>query len=424
MTQAGLTRRTLLRAASALPLVPLGACAAPLSLSLPAPLATALDRPDELAAALKGKRVALLTHAAGVDRRGRRSIDVIAALPGTRLAAIWSPEHGLAATAAAGDHVGDGRDGATGVPIHSLYGERRAPTPAMVRDIDAIFIDLQDVGTRPYTYASTLLGVLEVAAASRTQIWVNDRPNPLGGVEMEGPVLDPALRSFVGAWPIPLRHGMTLGELALMMNGERVDGEPAIAAPLTIFKMTGWTRAMDAEAFGASALPFIPPSPNLRSPRAMLAYAGTVLFEGTSVSEGRGTDAPFEMIGAPFLDRATLAANMPPDLLPGATLESVQFVPTTSRYKGERCGGLRMTITDPQTFRPVRTALTLIALLMRLYSDKAGFLAGNPPFFDRLSGQSWVREGLLQGASADDLEARSRNDRAAFAVRREPFLLY
>lgn len=224
------TRRNLLGAAAAA--LPLTACA-----SLPplpdagayddvTPLTTALDRPDELAALLKGKRVAILTHAAGVDRFGQRSIDVLAALPGVNLTAIWSPEHGLAGTVAAGDHVGDSRDTATGLPVHSLYGATRTPTRAMLDAVDVIFIDLQDVGVRPYTYISTIAEILKVAGPARKAIFLNDRPNPLGGERMEGPVLDMALASFVGVHPVPLRHGLTMGELARMINVEAKHNAP------------------------------------------------------------------------------------------------------------------------------------------------------------------------------------------------------
>lgn len=420
------TRRHILGAGA---ILPLAGCVKPIAPSsfdkrARSPLATALDHVDDVVAALEGKRVAILTHAAGIDQAGRRSIDVLAKVPRVRLTAIWSPEHGLAGAAAAGDHVGDGRDAITGLPVHSLYGARKTPTPAMLAAVDAVFVDLQDVGTRPYTYASTMLEVLKAAAASRTSIFVNDRPNPLGGVQMEGPVLDVSLRSFVGAWPIPLRHGLTFGELARMMNGERLAGSAPIEAALTVLPMHGWRRDRGAEAFGADGLPFLPPSPNLRSLDAILAYAGTVLFEGTSVSEGRGTAAPFLTLCAPFLEAGRLNAQLGPDALQGAILHYDNVVPTAARYAGEPCGAIHIRINEPVRYRPVEAALTLIAALLKIYPDKMRFLEGTPPFFDRLSGDAKLRDALQNGVRADALVQGWQESLIAFAERRKAWLLY
>ena len=419
-------RRQILGAAAALPLA---GCAK--TIAFPSGhtaaqdrLTTALDRPDDLLAALGGKHVAILTHAAGIDRTGRRSIDVLAGLPGIKLTAIWSPEHGLAGVAAAGDHIGDGRDAVTGLPVHSLYGARKAPTRTMLEAVDAVFVDLQDVGTRPYTYASTMFEVLKAASATATPIFVNDRPNPLGGVVMEGPMLDPALSSFVGVWPIPLRHGLTLGELARMMNGEKMGGSAPIGAALTILPMQGWRRDMGAQAFGAGGLPFVPPSPNLRTMDAALAYAGTVLFEGTTVSEGRGTDAPFLTLCAPFLAADRLQQEIGANPIAGAILHYDTLVPLAARYKGERCGAIHIRVTNPARYRPVEAALHLIAALLRLYPDKMCFLGGKPPFFDRLSGNAQLRESLKKGVGIDAIIGGWQEPLSAFAVRRKPWLLY
>lgn len=417
-----MTRRTVLGASMILPLSACAARASALGDGV-TPITTALDRPAELSAALKGKRVAILTHAAGVDRLGRRSIDILAKLPGVKLTAIWSPEHGLAGQAAAGDHVSDGRDGATGLPIHSLYGKARAPGAAMLDAIDIIFIDLQDVGVRPYTYISTVAEVLKAAGPAGKAVFLNDRPNPLGGAQMEGPVLDPKLTSFVGVHPVPLRHGMTMGELARMINAEA-----GHKADLTILPVQGWNRLMSAEAFRPGALPFAAPSPNLRSVEAIFAYAGTVLFEGTTISEGRGTDAPFQTIGAPFMERDRLAAAIPPDFLPGAMVDCVSFIPGASRYKGETCSGVSIMALDTENYRPVEAALTLLARFITLYPDKAGFLdaasPGKPLFFDLLMGDASVRPALLEGISVADITARWQPALTTFAERRTPYLLY
>lgn len=430
------TRRALLTASA---LLPLAACVSPRLSACGAeceapntkhvtPMTTGIDRPDELVRLLGGKRTAILTHAAGIDRYGRRSIDVLRRLPGVELSAIWSPEHGLSGQAAAGDLVGDALDAESNLYVFSLYGKNRRPSRAMLEMVDAIFIDLQDVGARPYTYISTIAEILSAAGQAGKAVILNDRPNPLGGEAMEGPVLDPKLASFIGVHPVPLRHGMTIGELAKMINVEA-----GHKASLTVMPVGNWQRGtLTADIFNppspsAYALPFEAPSPNLRSTDAILAYAGTVLVEGTTLSEGRGTEAPFEMIGAPFLEAAKLRSEIPADLIPGATLEVVQFTPTTSKYKGEGCRGLRIRNMSPPTYEPVSAALTLIAALHKLYPDKVTFLPAAPgkaPFFDLLIGQDWVRDAILKGTSVADMESRWKPDLAAFAKRRVPYLLY
>ena len=421
-----MTRRALLGASAALPLT---ACAARALGTGVIPMTTGLDRPAELAAGLRGKRIAILTHAAGVDRFEKRSIDVLAAISGVKLTAIWSPEHGLTGQAAAGDHVADGRDAVTGLPIHSLYGKSRAPNAAMLEATDAIFIDLQDVGVRPYTYVSTVAEVLRAASSAGKAVILNDRPNPLGGEVMEGPVLDPKLSSFVGVHPVPLRHGMTIGELAQMINVEA-----GYKTDLTVLRIGEWPRHMlTADMFNPPspytyALPFVPPSPNLRSTDAIFAYAGAVLFEGTTISEGRGTDMPFQTIGAPFMERDKLAAAIPPDFLPGAMLDVVSFIPEASRYKGQKCNGISIMALNSTNYRSVEAALTLLATFIKLYPGKAGFLApvspGKTPFFDLLMGDASVRPALLSSTSVADIVARWQPGLAAFAERRKPYLLY
>lgn len=425
-----MTRRTLLGASLVLPfgVAVTGASQAKgisgqrLTPTLTPTLTTSLDRPDELVALLRGKRVAILTHAAGVNRFGQRSIDVLRRLPGVRLTSIWSPEHGLAGQAAAGEHVSDDRDAESGLPIFSLYGKSNRPSRVMLEMADVIFVDLQDVGVRPYTYISTVAEVLKAAAQAGKPIFLNDRPNPLGGGVMEGPVLDPKLASFVGVHPVPLRHGMTIGELAQMIN---VEAEHK--ADLKVLPVGGWERHMSAQAFMPDQLPFVAPSPNLRSVEAIFVYAGTVLFEGTTITEGRGTDTPFQTIGAPFMEAEKLAAAIPPHFLAGAELDVVRFIPTASRYKGEACSGVAIQALDTETYRPIHAALALLATMLKLYPGKADFLASPPvktPFFDLLIGQDWVRDALRKGASANDLESRWQVDLAAFAERRTPYLLY
>lgn len=422
------SRRALLGAMAALPLLGTGAAVHalsavpapqpdPLPSPNPAPLTTGIDRLDQLAALTGTDRLALLTHAAGVDREGRRSADVLAGDPRFRLAALWSPEHGFAASAAAGAHVGDGTDAATGLPVLSLYGARRAPDAAMLDGIDTIIIDLVDVGARPYTYVSTVKAVLAAAAGRR--VILIDRPNPVGGVVMEGPVLDPALASFVGAHPVALRHGMTLGELAMMINDEA-----GIGAALTIVPVMGWQRADGTGVMVDGRLPFVPPSPNLRAPSAILGYSGMVLVEGTNLSEGRGTDRPFETIGAPWIKTDELAEALWRTPINGVEVTRTGFTPATSKFAGEACEGVELWAEDRRGFRAVTMALTLLTTVARLYPRDFAFLTGAPPFFDRLAGQGWLRDMLLAGAPVAEMEGRWADGLAAFAARRAAYLLY
>lgn len=401
------------------------AMAAPVLSATPAsddsePLLTGLERlTGDRATLIDGKRIALLTHAAAVDRHGVRSVDRLAAASHTRLSLLLSPEHGLDSRAAAGAPVGHGSDAATGLPVHSLYGPSRAPDPALFDGIDAVVVDLQDCGARPFTYSSTLAALLRVAAQTRTPVIVADRPNPLGGEQMEGPMLDPALASFVGAHDVPLRHGLTIGELAGMINREA-----GLGADLHIAAMRGWHRRDGFEPFLAGQPPFVPPSPNLRSPSAIVTYPGTVLIEGLNVSEGRGSDRPFETIGAPFIKGEALAAALTQAELAGVGFDPAVFTPTASKYAGQPCQGVDIWASESAAFRPVRTGLTIISTLLRLYPGEARFLDGSPPFFDRLIGQSWVRPALLDGTPIASLEARWQDGLDRFAERRRPFLLY
>jgi uncharacterized protein YbbC (DUF1343 family) len=401
------------------------AVAAPLLSATPARsdpelLLTGLERlTGDQASLLNGKRIALLTHAAAIDGQGVRSVDRLAASSHARLSLLLSPEHGLDSRAAAGAPVGHGTDAATGLPVHSLYGPSRAPDPGLFDGIDAVVVDLQDCGARPFTYSSTLAALLRVAAQTRTQIIVTDRPNPLGGVQMEGPMLDPALASFVGAHDVPLRHGLTFGELAGMINREA-----GIGADLHIVPMRGWKRDDGFEPFLAGHLPFFPPSPNLRSPSAVTTYPGTVLIEGTNISEGRGTDRPFETIGAPFIKSEQLVTALLESGLGGIGFDPVEFTPDTSKFAGQMCQGVSLWASESVSFLPVRTGLTILATLLRLYPDQTHFLSGNPPFFDRLIGQAWVRPALLDGTAVATIEAQWQDGLARFAERRTPFLLY
>ncbi|MFT3668289.1 MAG: DUF1343 domain-containing protein [Pseudoxanthomonas sp.] len=365
---------------------------------------------------LRGKRVGLVTNATGVDRELRSDVDRFAGRKDFTLVALFGPEHGVRGDVQAGDHVASARDAATGLPVHSLYGEHREPTPAMLAGIDVLVFDVQDVGTRFYTYPYTLAGVMRAAKRAGIPVVVADRPDPLGGVHVEGPVLDPALASFVGQFPIPIRHGMTLGELATLFN--RAFG---IGADLQVVTMQGWRRGDDP---WRGALPWVPPSPNMPTPDTALVYPGMGLLEGTNVSEGRGTTRPFETVGAPWVDAQALAARLNAMDLPGVRFRPTWFTPTFSKHAGKACAGVQLHVTDPAAFRPVRTGLAVLKALHDQHPKDFAFLPGEPPFFDRLAGVGDLRAAIVRGDTLEAIEAGWQRELTAFDTLRRQHLLY
>jgi uncharacterized protein YbbC (DUF1343 family) len=366
---------------------------------------------------LQGKRVALLTNQTGVDRKGHSSVDLLRAQSGFTLVALFSPEHGVRGEAQAGEKVASGVDARTGLPIHSLYGETKIATPEMMAGIDVMLVDLQDVGTRFYTYSSTLLYMLRAAEREGVEVIVLDRPNPQGGVMIEGPVLEPAFTSFVGSFVMPVRHGMTLGELAQMFVGEE-----KLRTRLRVIAMRGWTRAM--HPYFAWDLPWVPPSPNMLSPKTASVYPGTALFEGTNISEGRGSAKPFEYIGAPFIDGAALAERMNAADLPGVAFKPASFTPTFSKFAGQACHGVWVIPTDRRTFMPFRTGVALVKAVHDLYPGQFQFGAGEPAFFDLLAGTDAVRKGILAGQDVESIEQQWQARLAGFGAMRARYLIY
>ncbi len=306
---------------------------------------------------LAGMRIGLVTNHTGRNRNGKPTIDVLRDAPGVKLSALFSPEHGIRGTV--DDKVTDSRDERTGLPIYSLYGASRRPQPEQLKELDAIVFDIQDIGTRFYTYISTLGYVLEEASKAKLPVFVLDRPNPLGGVDVEGPVADPDKLSFTGYHTIPVRHGMTVGELARLFNDER-----KIGCDLRVVEMDGWRRAMWWDATG---LVWVNPSPNMRSLSAATLYPGVGLLERTNVSLGRGTDTPFEVVGAPWLDGQRLAAHLNARRLAGVRFVPLRFTPDDSVFKGEELGGVNIIVTDRAQFQPVLTGLEIASALRRLY---------------------------------------------------------
>ena len=366
---------------------------------------------------LKGKRVALLTNQTGVDRKGVSNVDLLRAHPSINLVALFSPEHGVRGAAQAGEKVASGIDPKSGLPVHSLYGETKMPTAKMMQGIDIVLVDLQDVGTRFYTYASTLLYMLRAAETSGSEVIVLDRPNPQGGVMIEGPVLEPAFASFVGSYAVPVRHGMTFGELAQMFVGE-----DRLRTRLRVIPMRGWSR--DLAPYLAWDLPWVPPSPNMLSPRTAAVYPGTALFEGTNISEGRGSEKPFEYIGGPFIDGAALAQRLHAMGLPGVDFKPVSFTPDFSKYAGQHCHGVWVILTNNKTFQPFRTGIALVKTVHDMYPDKFEFRPGAPSFFDQMAGTDSVRKGILDGKSVSDIERQWQDGLNAFMHVRARYLMY
>jgi uncharacterized protein YbbC (DUF1343 family) len=309
---------------------------------------------------LAGLRIGLITNQTGRDRTGRSTIDVLYKAPGVKLVALFSPEHGI--RGAADEKVSDSKDEQTGLPIYSLYGETRRPKPEQLQDLDAVVFDIQDIGTRFYTYISTLGYVMEEAAKAQRPVFVLDRPNPIGGVDVEGPVADADKLSFTAYHRIPVRPGMTIGELAKLFNQQR-----NIGCDLRVVEMSGWKRAM---WFDETNLSWVNPSPNMRSLTEATLYPGVGLLETTNVSVGRGTDTPFEVVGAPWIDGQQLASYLNSQKIAGVRFVPLRFTPGSSVFKGEECGGINIVITDRGKFRSVLSGLEIAVALRKLYPSQ------------------------------------------------------
>jgi uncharacterized protein YbbC (DUF1343 family) len=381
-------------------------------------LETLLEQPGRLA----GLRVGLLTHPAAVTRSLEHATLALAGSRVIRLLALYGPEHGIWANAQDLVEVADSRDPATGLPVRSLYGPSRAPSASLLEGVDALLVDLQDVGSRYYTYIYTMLHALEACARLRRRLVVLDRPNPLGGLALEGNVLEPAYRSFVGLHPLPVRHGLTIGELAGLFRAER-----GLDVELTVVPMRGWRREMHFEDTG---LPWVMPSPNMPTPDTARVYPGGCLVEGTNLSEGRGTTRPFEIVGAPWLDPWRLARDLSRERLPGVAFRPLFFTPTFQKHAGESCGGVQVHVSDRRRFRAYLSYLLLIHHARR--QDPARFAWRAPPYeyeleklpIDILCGTDRIRRRLEASRSPRRLERSWRAGLARFARRRARHLLY
>jgi uncharacterized protein YbbC (DUF1343 family) len=374
---------------------------------------------------LRGRRVGLICNPTAVDGRLRHAADLLAALPGVALAALFGPEHGVRGDAQYLTAVVGEVDAATGLPVHSLYGSTRdslRPRPEALAGLDALCFDVQDVGARYYTYQATMLLCMEAAAEAGLAFVVLDRPNPIGGLLVEGPALRPGFESFCGLHDLAPRHGLTVGELARLFAAER-----RLDLDLTVVPCQGWRRG---QGWGATGRAWILPSPNMPTPETALVYPGMCLLEGTNLSEGRGTTRPFQLFGAPWLDPARLAAALAGEGLPGVRFRPASFTPTWDKHAGHRCHGVELHVHDQAAFRPFRTGLACVLHARALDPERFAWrtetyeFVDGVPAFDLLCGSARERSGIEAGATLRELTRAWVGEERAFARRRARFLAY
>jgi len=380
-------------------------------------------------APLRGLKVGLVTHPAAVDAQLRHVIELLAGAPDVALAAIFGPEHGLLGQAQDLIAVGSGEESkpaAAAVEVHSLYGatfESLRPAPEQLAGLDALVIDLQDIGSRYYTFQATMLYCLQVALPLGLKVFVLDRPNPLGGAAVEGPALRQGFESFVGAHDLAIRHGLTIGELALLFQRELGINR----GELHVIACEGWKRA---QYFDDTGLPWVLPSPNMPTLDTALVYPGQCLLEGTNLSEGRGTTRPFELCGAPWLDASKLARRMNEERLPGVHFRAAWFRPTFQKHAGKDCGGVQVHVTDRAAFQPVRTGLALLATMREMSGEHFAWrteiyeFVKDPIAIDLLFGSARERMHLEAGTPWREVMAEWSAEEEAFVVRRRTALLY
>ncbi|RPJ86506.1 MAG: DUF1343 domain-containing protein [Acidobacteria bacterium] len=372
---------------------------------------------------LKGKRVGVIANPSSVNAELDHIVDLLYRHPDIRLTTIMGPQHG--ARGETQDNMiewEDYRDPVTGLPVYSLYGKARKPTPHMLKEVDTLVFDVQDVGARYYTFVYTMALAMEACGERGLEFVVLDRPNPIGGVQVEGPVLDPVFRSFVGLFPLAIRHGLTVGELARYFSGEC-----GVKCHLEVVPMKGWHRDM---FFEDTELPWIPPSPNIPTVESAVVYPGLCLLEGTNVSEGRGTTRPFEMSGAPWVNPDHLAKKLNCMHLPGVKFRPIHYIPTFHKWNGSMIGGVHIHVLDRHSFRPFSTGL---ALMMAYREQGLGeFRWKEPPYeyeydklpIDILLGNGKIREEIEQGESVEQIEAGWEEELEAFGRKRRRYLLY
>lgn len=378
---------------------------------------------DDRLSILKNARIGLLCNQASVNHGYRHAADIFHQHPEIKLNALFGPQHGIR-----GDvqdnmiETGHLIDSATNLPVYSLYSETREPTAEMLENVDLLVCDLQDVGCRIYTFVYTLANCMKIAAQLGKKIVVCDRPNPINGNSIEGNVLDPDWASFVGLYPIPVRHGLTIGELAVYFKKYF-----SLECELEIVRMRGWERDWWLDETDA---PWVLPSPNMPTIETAAVFPGTVFFEGTQVSEGRGTTRPFELVGAPYINSQRFAAVLNSLNLPGVYFRAAEFQPTFQKHAGKTCGGVQIHVLDREAFEPVRAGLSMVKAIVELYEDE--FKWKNPPYeyvydknpFDVISGTDGIRKAIEDKVSIEELADSWRSDLQEFVERRESILLY
>lgn len=388
---------------------------------------------------IKGKKIGLITNPSGVDSRLRSLVDIFFEHPDTDLKALFSPEHGIKGNIQAGQFISFYTDKKTGLPVFSLYGqslkprtgrpanldegmrtfdtidEGKHPEEDMLDELEVMVYDIQDVGTRIYTYISTMANCMKACAKHGIEFVILDRPNPINGKDLEGPLLDyPDFSSFVGMYPLPVRHGMTAGELARMFNDRFLPKK----ANLSVITMEGWKREM---WFDQTGLPWVAPSPNMPTLQTATVYPGQVFLEGTNISEGRGTAKPFELFGAPWIEGHSLAGKLNKLELPGVIFREAWFKPSFSKYEGQTCSGVQLHVMDRDAFRPFETALHIIRTLRNMYPDKFRF---HSDYFDRIMGTDTIRQALEEGIEIEAIGKWYSSALAYFYDLRKTYLLY
>ncbi len=374
---------------------------------------------------LGGKRIGLLANPTAVDRQLRHAADLFGSAPDIQLTALFGPEHGIRGAAQDMVSVDSQVDSATGVMVHSLYGDSISslvPDASVLDQLDAFVFDIQDVGARYYTYVWTLVKAMRACAQAGLQVVVLDRPNPIGGVLVEGGGVAADFRSFVGLCPVPNRHGMTVGEIAIW-----VQKREALDVDLVVVPMQGWSRSM---YFSETGLPWVMPSPNMPTEDTAIVYPGMCLLEGTLLSEGRGTTRPFEIVGAPFVDGGRLVKFLDKEELPGVILRPLRFIPTFHKFKGEVCGGVQIHVTQRETFRPYLTGVALLRAVYQLWPDffrwrtEAYEFETDQLAIDLLAGTDAIRVGIEARETLDTLAASWKRDQEQFIEQRRESLLY
>lgn len=390
----------------------------------PSKTKTGLDRVYEFHSLFEGKRLGIIANHTAYNSKGMFIVDVFRQMPGVRISALFGPEHGFRGSHSAGVKVEERNAFLDSIPIYSLYGKTLKPTPEMLKNVDMLVFDIQDIGARFYTYIWTMALAMEAAAEQGIPFVVLDRPNPINGVQVEGAVLDTAFASFVGLYPIPVRHGMTVGELARMFNGEGWL-KNGVKADLKVVPLKGWKRA---QWFDQTGLTFIPPSPNMPNLETATVYPGLCLIEGTNVSEGRGTDEPFLQFGAPWIHPKELFARLKTFHLPGVQFAPVSFVPKSMpgkashpKFQDETCYGLKLKVTDRDAFKPFLTGVRIVQSLHTLYPQQ---LKWRERHFDRLVGSDVLRKAILSGRDLKDLIQEWQESAEAFKKQRQKYLLY